>query len=1620
MTTDIREQARQLGIQESYADAFGSVTQVSDETLALLVSKLSLPDAACPIVPACVIFNEGDEIHIPFNSAAGAFWQVVQENGQQITGEVPAGAGEIVFPTHLALGYHHLTIKVGDATCESRIIVAPRRAFLPWDKENPKRVWGVATQLYSLRSGTNWGIGDFTDLAAMALGVGRMGAGVIGVNPLHAIFPDDPERASPYSPSSRQFLNWLYLDVQAISEYHTSEAAQELVESHEFQHELARLRSVPLVDYSGVATVKRRIIDIVYGEFRASHLGSGDTRDRAFSAFRTSQGAPLRRFSLFHALREQLGATDWALRDWRNWPEDLHHPDSPGVAAWAQAHTDRIEFYEYLQFLLFEQLGHVREAVARAGMSVGVYGDMAIGVDIAGAEGWSSQDIIAPGLSIGAPPDPLAPHGQNWGLPVFNPIALRNLGYEPFIRVLRSTMQAFGALRIDHVLGLFRLYCIPDEDPHHGAYLKYPFEDLVRIVALESQRNKCLIIGEDLGTLPPGLRETLMEYGILSYRVLWFEQEPDSYIAAEKYPAQALVTISTHDLPTMAGFWSSADISIRKSLNLMSDQQVTELRAEREGSKAKLTVALAHAGLLKSDGKPDAMPMTEIHRYVARAPSSLLMVQVEDILGEPDQANMPGTTDEHPNWRRKIKLDIQALLADKSMRQLATIAVEEGRTTGKVTLPPRNTVEPYLAIPAATYRLQFSAAFTLKDATAIIPYLAELGISHVYASSYLSARSGSTHGYDIVDHNTINPEIGTEDDLRVFLNTLNAWRMGQILDFVPNHMGVNRSDNEWWLDVLEWGQDSPFAKFFDIDWQVPDPTLRGRVLLPVLGDAFGDAVMSGAIKLSFEPKLGSYSLWYGDHRFPVRPADYAEIIARVGNEELSRFVESFRALTQPGTKRGTRRSQAASLRADLAQAAVTRPDLAELLTRAGESFIGKPGDKQSWQDYVALIERQNYRLASWRLASDEINYRRFFDINDLAGVRIEEDELFELMHRMLARLVAQGSLHGVRIDHIDGLYDPQNYLIRLYQYLARFGAPGSVKAKGRDRFYVLVEKILAVDEELKAAWPVSGETGYEFIAQVTALFVDKRNEQIMTETYKRFTGVTQSFDEMMFEAKHIVIRDMLSSELSRLSRRLKHIADRDWNSRDFSLNRLRLALYEVVRGFRVYRTYVTSKQTSADDRARIAEAVVWAKDNWPGPDIEILSFVEKALTGDLVREESSNYKRADVYAFIQAFQQYTGPSMAKSLEDTTFYRYYRLSSLNEVGNDPRRFGIDIPEFHAMNAKRLKLTPQTMLGSSTHDTKRGEDTRARISVLSELGGEWASAVDMLRKVAAPLRTPGGPAANDEYLIYQTLLGVWPDDPSGWANLKDRLTGYLTKAMREAKHHTSWTHANEGYETATLNFVTALIESREFLDAAAPIANKVMKFGYLNGLSAAVLKMTVPGVPDVYQGSDLWNFSLADPDNRLPVDYEARQVMMRGAKTLQAIMHDAKGPADLQDGAIKLRLMQKLLMLRREEQEFFEGADYTPVEITGPGANSLIAYRRTRDGKSLFVAVGRLLTGMEVAGTAADAYAWDWKDTALDLPEGNWRDVLNRGGKSGGKIAVKDIFGAIPIAVWTQGL
>ena len=640
----------------------------------------------------------------------------------------------------------------------------------------------------------------------------------------------------------------------------------------------------------------------------------------------------------------------------------------------------------------------------------------------------------------------------------------------------------------------------------------------------------------------------------------------------------------------------------------------------------------------------------------------------------------------------------------------------------------------------ATYRLQFSRDFTFRDATALVPYLAALGVSHIYASPITEARPGSTHGYDIIDHNRLNPEIGSEDEFRALVDALHEQEMGLIVDFVPNHMGIG-ADNAWWLDVLEWGRASPFAEYFDINWEGMRPDLDGRILLPVLGEQYGVVLENGEIELRFEPQEGSFSAWYYDHRFPIGPRSYPMIL-EAGGEALAAFARGFAAFET--------REDAARLKEGLAEFALT-PAGGEAIAAALRAFAGRPDDPSSFEPLHRLLEVQNYRIAYWRVAAEEINYRRFFNINDLAALRMELPALFEHTHRMVFRMIAEGDLQGLRIDHIDGLFDPRSYCERLQRC-----SPGPL--------YVLVEKILAPYEMLPD-WPVAGTTGYDFVNQVLALFVDPAGEQAITRLYRRFTGREENFDEVLYASKMRIMRVNLASEINVLASEFHRLSMREWRTRDFTLNGMRAAIEEVIAAFPVYRTYVTAAGAGNDDRRYINWALAQAKKHWRGADVSILDFIDGILTTDAAATRSSDAAE-EVRRVAMHFQQVTGPVMAKAAEDTAFYRYARLLALNEVGGDPRRFGTSAAAFHRLTRERARLWPRTMVTTATHDTKRGEDGRIRIALLSEMPREWGRRLAQWTRLNRSRRWEIDgetvPSRNVEYQFYQSLLGAWPPD------------------------------------------------------------------------------------------------------------------------------------------------------------------------------------------------------------------------------------------------------------------
>jgi (1->4)-alpha-D-glucan 1-alpha-D-glucosylmutase len=917
--------------------------------------------------------------------------------------------------------------------------------------------------------------------------------------------------------------------------------------------------------------------------------------------------------------------------------------------------------------------------------------------------------------------------------------------------------------------------------------------------------------------------------------------------------------------------------------------------------------------------------------------------------------------------------------------------------------------------PRATYRLQLSKDFTFRDAASLAPYLARLGISHVYASPFLQARPGSTHGYDITDHNRINEEIGGEAEFEKFVAALHEEGLGLLLDFVPNHMGIG-SDNSWWMDVLEWGEYSPYAPFFDIDWDASRPDLKGKVLLPVLGGQYGTVLIDGEIRLRFDAGEGSISAWYYEHRFPISPGDYADLLRPVSIpddasavfdrivDELARLENEWSRRWRPGI-----RAEVAELKRQLAALCAEHPPACAAIAEGVEQANGQIGRRRSWRPLHALLERQSYRPAFWRAASDEINYRRFFNINDLAGLRIELPELFERTHRLAFRLIGEGKIQGLRIDHIDGLHDPQGYCERLQAAHAEAGA--------REPLYVVVEKILATAERLPE-WPIAGTTGYEFINQVGGLFVDPAGRRPLTRVYAEATGREMRFAEILHESKLRIMRVNLASEVNVLARDFHRLSMSDWRTRDFTLSATRAALREVMAAFPVYRSYVSWRGASQQDREVIDEAIAVARRRSTANDTSIFDFLRLALLGELAGTRDG-YNRAEVLRAAMRFQQLSGPVMAKGAEDTAFYRYFRLLSLNEVGGDPDKFGTGIDEFHRMNAERLERWPHSLLSSTTHDTKRGEDARTRISLLSEMPEEWGSRVARWRELNAPARTTLGgepaPSANDEYLFYQALLGAWPldldpADGAGLAALADRLKAFLAKAVREGKEQSSWANPNEEYEKALLAFAARALspaESAAFLEDFGELVGRLARAGAINGLAQTLVKLTAPGVPDTYQGAELWDFSMVDPDNRRPVDFDLRR------RRLEEIA-SASGAAladRWRDGSEKLFLIARALGLRRERSELFAAGDYVPVAVEGTHAEHVCAYMRRDGGSALLVAIPRLVLSLGADGRL------DWRDTALVLPErGAWRDALG-----GGRVARTDrieaaaLFRSFPVAL-----
>lgn len=850
------------------------------------------------------------------------------------------------------------------------------------------------------------------------------------------------------------------------------------------------------------------------------------------------------------------------------------------------------------------------------------------------------------------------------------------------------------------------------------------------------------------------------------------------------------------------------------------------------------------------------------------------------------------------------------------------------------------------AIPRATYRVQLTKDFTFDDAAAIAPYLKALGISHLYASPFLKARPGSTHGYDIVDHDRLNPELGGDEAFARMSDALKANDLGLILDFVPNHMGVGLSDNQWWLDVLEWGQHSPHAEAFDIDWEAIPYRRHPGVLLPVLGRPYGDALQADEIELRYDAIDGSFAAWYFEHKLPINPQRYGEMLRIIVGTAQAEAEPAGAALLKLADEFGAHGTPSYREAPKLKQALAATEGAAPLIERGLSAYRGDAGAAAMHR----LLERQHYRLAYWRVAFAAVNYRRFFDINDLAGLRVERPAVFRAIHPLVTRLIAAGQLQGLRLDHIDGLRDPAQYTRRLRQLVS--------KARGKNRrgpFWVGIEKILGHGEPLPDFPGVAGTTGYEWLNVIGYVLADDRGLDALEKTWRDFTGEQSTPPQMLDTAKRRVIDTMLASEFTVLGLQLARIAAGHFSTRDYTLNRLREALLLYVLEFPVYRTYVTAAGASDKDRAIIDATIARARARWGGPDPDIMNFLSDAITLDLV--SNPGYSAPRVRNFALKLQQFTGPLMAKSLEDTVFYRDHRFLAFNEVGGHPDARALSLQQFHELQAERLRTSPTGLTATATHDTKRGEDARMRILALSELSDEWAERVKewhgMNRGLAAEHNGSPWPGKAHQYMIYQALIGAWPNRLD--ENFVTRMKAYALKAAREGKQETSWTAPNEKYEAALDGYIGALLDparSGAFLDSFGAFAARTSLIGALNSLSQLTLKVLGSGIPDIYQGTEYWDLSLVDPDNRRPVDFARR------AAGLEKPGDDWPALAEAwRDGRIKLHLLRKLLDIRQHHADLFRRGDYIGLDVSGPDADHVIAFARRWKHDEIVVAVGR---------------------------------------------------------------
>jgi (1->4)-alpha-D-glucan 1-alpha-D-glucosylmutase len=916
-------------------------------------------------------------------------------------------------------------------------------------------------------------------------------------------------------------------------------------------------------------------------------------------------------------------------------------------------------------------------------------------------------------------------------------------------------------------------------------------------------------------------------------------------------------------------------------------------------------------------------------------------------------------------------------------------------------------------VPCSTYRVQLNAGFTFEDAASIVDYLDDIGITDLYVSPFLMARPGSGHGYDITQHSKLNPDIGTREDFHRMSDELGRHHMGLIADVVPNHMCIDHESNVWWWDVLENGPSSPYARYFDIDWRPPKEDLSGKVLFPILGDQYGRVLEDQQIQARYAD--GGFHVEVYDKKLPLTPRSWAVILMPALAEVRLRLdPDHVRALELEDVLSAISRLPPIE-EANAGRVQEGKQDVEEIRRRIAElmesddtvraaveasltDLNGVKGEPRTFDRFEDLLGQQAYRLSYWRVAADEINYRRFFDINELAAIRVEDPEVFQAVHKLWFELVHEGRINGLRIDHPDGLLDPAGYFEALQRECRTGDRP----------MYVVAEKILERNEEWREDWDIEGTVGYEFLNDLNGLFVDYPKRRAFRRVYESFTGWSQPYEDLIYQSKKLILETAMSSELNVLSGKLDRISEQHRWSRDFTLESLRYALRETIACFPIYRTYITGADSRPDpeDERHIRQAIAHARRRNLSTSESIFDFIQSVL---LLEDpaELDDAQRAERRLFVMRVQQFTGPVMAKGVEDTAFYRSFALASLNEVGGDPERFGVLPSAFHARNQIALEEWPNTMRATGTHDTKRGEDVRARLNVLSEIPGEWFRAIQQWRSLTRGYLVENAPSPEEEYLIYQTLVGMWDETPG----MTDRLVAYMQKAVREAKTRSSWISPNTPYEEAVERYIRGVLSDSRFCCAVRTFVNRIAPAGRCNGLSQVLLKIASPGVPDFYQGSELWDLRLVDPDNRRPVDYDRRRCLLAKARSTppEELMRCAE------DGAVKLLVTERALRFRRANRDLFSEGRYIPLRAAGDRQNHVIAFSRSLGGKAVIAVTGRFFIGLP---------ADPWQTTRLtlrrEIAARSFQDVLTGRiiqAEDGEKatLPLHEVLGTLPVAL-----